>query len=111
MVLGVHGAYGRAMPAPEQVYRITTAQSGLSAEQSARTRRYLISMAVRTICFIGAVVADGWMRWLLVAGAVALPYLAVVIANGGREPTKDDLPMFIPDHQTALPSVAVDHRD
>ncbi len=39
-------------------------------------------MAVRTLCFIGAVaVGDGWLRWVLVAGAFILPYVAVVMAN------------------------------
>lgn len=69
----------------EEVHRITTAQTGLSKEQKARTRRYLISMAIRTACFLAAVFADGWLRWAFLVGAVFLPYLAVVVANAGRE--------------------------
>jgi len=47
-----------------------------------RQRRYLISMAIRTACVIGAVtVGPGLLRWVLVAGAVLLPYVAVVLAN------------------------------
>ena len=42
-------------------------------------------MGVRTVCFVLAVVTDGWLRWVLIAAAVMLPYLAVVFANGGRE--------------------------
>jgi len=39
-------------------------------------------MGIRTLCFIGAVVVgDGWVRWVLVAGAFILPYVAVVMAN------------------------------
>ena len=38
-------------------------------------------MAIRTACFIGAVVVDGWVRWVLVVGAFILPYVAVVMAN------------------------------
>ncbi len=67
------------------VYRVTSAQVGLSEDQSGRTRRYLISMAIRTACFLLAVVVPGWPRWFLIAGAVVLPYLAVVVANAGRE--------------------------
>jgi hypothetical protein len=66
------------------VYSISAAQSALSDEQSGRTRRYLISMGIRTACVLGAIVTPGWPRWVLIAGAVILPYLAVVIANGGR---------------------------
>jgi hypothetical protein len=29
--------------------------------------------------------AEGWLRWVLIFGAVALPYFAVVIANAGRD--------------------------
>ena len=38
-------------------------------------------MAIRTACFIGAVVADGWLRWVLVVAAFILPYVAVIMAN------------------------------
>lgn len=68
-----------------EVYAITEAQPPLSKEQQARTRRYLISMGIRTACVIGAIFIPGWPRWVLIAGAVILPYLAVVIANGGRD--------------------------
>lgn len=69
----------------DEVFTITEAQRPLSVEQSGRTRRYLISMGIRTICVLGAIVVPGWPRWVLIAAAVVLPYLAVVIANAGRE--------------------------
>ena len=72
-------------PAREEVHRITDAGAGLSDDQSGRTRRYLWSMGIRTACFIGAVIAPSPWRWLLVAGAVFLPYVAVIMANAGRE--------------------------
>ena len=70
--------------APE-VYTITQAKRGLSNEQSGRTKRYLISMAIRTACVIAAIVVPGWPKWLFIVGAVVLPYLAVVAANAGHE--------------------------
>lgn len=83
-----------------EVYTITAAQRGLSREQVGRTRRYLISMGIRTACVIAAIFVPGWPKWLFIAGAVVLPYLAVVIANAGREndepgqvgPVSDDVP-------------------
>ncbi len=78
----------RARRGDDSVHRVTTAQTGLSQEQRARTRRYLISMSIRTLCFIAAVVADGWLRWAFLAGAVFLPYIAVIMANAGRENDK-----------------------
>ena len=68
-----------------EVFTITEAQRALSDEQTGRTRRYLISMGIRTVCVIAAIFVPGWPRWILIAGAVVLPYLAVVVANAGRE--------------------------
>ncbi|GEN79151.1 hypothetical protein AFE02nite_08850 [Actinotalea fermentans] len=61
----------------------------LSDDVSARARRYLIQMTIRVVCFLGAVVVDHWTRWVLLAGAVVLPYVAVVLANAGRERRSD----------------------
>ena len=72
-----------------EVYEITDARRSLTADVRARTRRYLVSMGVRTACFFGAVLSSGVTRWTLLAGALVLPYIAVVVANGGREPSRD----------------------
>jgi hypothetical protein len=71
--------------------RITTATRSHSDDIAARQRRYLISMGVRTVCFIGAVVAfltlgNGWLMWVLVIASFVLPYVAVVMANTGAGP-------------------------
>ncbi len=67
---------------------ITSARTARSADISGRQARYVLSMLIRTVCFVGAVATDGVLRWVLVAGAVFLPYVAVVMANAGvqREP-------------------------
>ena len=69
---------------------ITTAQSSLSLDQSARQRRYFISMMIRTACFILTVVLPSPYRWIALTGAVTLPYIAVIAANAGRETIKRD---------------------
>lgn len=76
---------GRVAGNQDEVFTITEAQRGLSQEQTGRTRRYLISMGIRTACVLAAIIVPGWPRWAFIAGAVVLPYLAVVIANAGRE--------------------------
>ena len=73
------------MPDEDEVYRITHAKTPLSQDIGGRTRRYLWSMGIRTGCFVAAIVAHGWLRWGLLAGALVLPYIAVVFANAGRE--------------------------
>jgi hypothetical protein len=48
-------------------------------------KRYLISMAIRTVCVVLAVFVGGPMRWVFIAGAVFLPYIAVIMANAVGE--------------------------
>ena len=64
-----------------EVIRITNAPESPETELGHRERRYIISMAIRTVCFISAIVVEGWLRWVLVAAAFVLPYVAVVMAN------------------------------
>jgi hypothetical protein len=60
---------------------ITDARSAASVEMSSRIRRYTITMAFRTACFLSMVVVHGNFRWVLFGAAVFLPYVAVVLAN------------------------------
>jgi hypothetical protein len=79
------------MKKPKKITQsITSVQSGLTADQSARQRRYFISMMIRTICFILTVVLPSPYRWIALTGAVTLPYVAVIAANAGRETIKMD---------------------
>lgn len=74
------------------VHSISTVPTSIADDQSARMRTYLISMGIRTLCFVAAAVAfvvTGWV-WLtlmLSVAAVILPYPAVVLANnsGNRQ--------------------------
>lgn len=68
-----------------EVFSISAVETGLTQDQSGRERRYLISMGLRTACFVGGILAEGALRWILIIGAVVLPYFAVVVANAGRE--------------------------
>lgn len=71
-----------------QVFRITGARQSLEDDVRGRQRRYVISMAVRTLAVILAATLWGVERHVaivaLVLGAL-LPYVAVVVANAGRE--------------------------
>lgn len=95
------GARGPGVTPEPEVYRITSAADSLTDDQSRRVKRYLVQMGIRMACFIGAVFADGILMWLLLAGAVLLPYIAVVEANSGRDRRDDDLPPM--DYRRQLP--------
>ncbi|WP_249423684.1 DUF3099 domain-containing protein [Nocardioides coralli] len=78
------------MPRDPDPVRITTAATSRQADISARQRRYVVSMGIRTVCFVAAIaVGPGWLRWVLVAAAVLLPYVAVVMANAASSRSDD----------------------
>ncbi len=68
---------------------VTEARQSRSEEISQRERRYLLMMGIRIACFIVTVVLfvnhAGWFTLIPAAGAIALPYFAVVVANARRE--------------------------
>jgi hypothetical protein len=78
--------------------RITTAAAGHSDDLGHRQRRYMLSMGIRTVCFVLAVVSiPHWWLWLFLVASLVLPYVAVVMANagasdapGGPEPVTPD---------------------
>lgn len=72
-----------------QVHRITTAAEPLAADIARRTHRYLLQMGIRVVCFALAVLlwhrVPAWVSFALIIAAAVLPYIAVILANAGRE--------------------------
>ena len=66
------------MPAAQSVTNVA-----LSPEEERKRRmiRYLAAMSLRVVCIILGVYVKGWLMWVCFAGAIFLPYFAVVIAN------------------------------
>lgn len=77
----------------DEPVRITTAAVSRDEEIASRQKRYVISMGIRSLCFVGAVIAGvagiGWLWPILIVGAIVLPYVAVVMANA-RDSRGDD---------------------
>ncbi|MBK7723325.1 MAG: DUF3099 domain-containing protein [Austwickia sp.] len=68
------------------VHSISALPTSLRDDQSDRIRHYVISMGIRTACFVLAgmfAVVFRWTPgvWLCLIAAVVLPYPAVVLAN------------------------------
>ena len=104
MARGSIGATGSAEP-----IRITTAAPNRADDIAARQRRYLISMTIRTVCFVGAIAASlaglNWLWPLLMVAALLLPYFAVVAANNSDTSQGDvDLPSAQSTHRALPPS-------
>lgn len=78
---------------------VTSVPQSLAEEQASRIRRYLLTMAVRTVCFVGAAVtgmrgAPAWVWGSMAIAAIVLPYIAVVMANAVRSrPTQGSGPV------------------
>jgi hypothetical protein len=70
---------------------VTEAKRPLSEDIAFRERRYLLMMGIRVACFVLTIVLfvshAGWFSAIPAAGAIVIPYFAVVFANGGREPS------------------------
>src|SRR5215218_2166312 len=71
-----------AFSGDSQVHSITDAATAHSEEMRQRMIKYAVAMGIRMVCLILIFVVDGWFRIIPVAGAVFLPWIAVVIANG-----------------------------
>lgn len=89
----------------QQVHLVTQARRPMSEDIKYRQNRYLLMMGIRVICFAVAIVLYvEHLRWLILipaVGAILIPYIAVVFANGGREP--DNTRGFM-EHRINLPA-------
>ncbi|WP_081744575.1 DUF3099 domain-containing protein [Arthrobacter sp. H14] len=70
------------------VHSITDARVPHTDEMRTRMIKYSVSMGIRVVCLILVFFTSGWLQWAFIAGAVLLPYFAVIIANGGSDTSK-----------------------
>jgi hypothetical protein len=80
---------GRDSGSDSEPVLITEAQPSLDEQLSARRTKYLIMMSIRVVCLVlaAAFYHTPWLLAIFVAGAVTLPWMAVLIAND-RPPKK-----------------------
>ena len=75
--------------------RITSATQSRSHDVATRQRRYVISMTIRTLSFLLAVLVASWSLWLMwvfIFASFILPPVAVVIANANAPTDPDPAP-------------------
>ena len=65
----------------EKPQSATSLESSPEEERKSRLVKYTIAMSVRVVCLILGVFLEGWAMWVAFAGAIFLPYFAVVVAN------------------------------
>lgn len=66
---------------------ITSLPPAPAADRGHRMLEYTVMMSIRVLCLISLIWVRGW--WILIpaAGAILLPYFAVVVANVARTRT------------------------
>jgi hypothetical protein len=69
-----------------QPQSITSLPESPDDERRRRMIRYGIAMGIRVACVIACFFLHGWWLVLPLAGAVFLPYIAVVLANVASSP-------------------------
>ena len=83
---------------------ITSAGQSRRDEIRHRERRYVMTMMVRVVLFIVAVVAlRGWARLPGVVAAICIPWLAVLYANAGPIRSRSGCPSLYTRDTSALP--------
>ncbi len=60
---------------------ITTLPRSPEDDRRARMIKYSVTMGIRLVCVVLCIFVRGWWLLLCAAGAVILPYIAVVLAN------------------------------
>ena len=65
----------------DKAQSITSLGQSPEVERRSRMIKYTVAMTIRVVCIVAALFVQGWLMWLAFAGAILLPYFAVVLAN------------------------------
>lgn len=65
----------------EKPQSATSLESSPEEERKSRLVKYTIAMGIRVVCLVLGVFLEGWAMWVAFAGAIFLPYFAVIVAN------------------------------
>lgn len=84
-----------------KISNITTLPDNPAHERLVRMRRYTLMMVIRFACFLLMFVTDGFWVFIFAAGAIFLPYFAVVVANAVDN---RNVPVESPRELTASPN-------
>lgn len=89
------------MPAQPPV--ITTLPPNPDADRHSRMIQYGVAMGIRIVCIALMFVVPGWWTLIPAAGAILIPYFAVVIANAAKPAPPSDFETVRRDELTQGP--------
>ena len=91
------------MTRADQPLLVTTAPQNPQDEIRQRQRRYLVTMGIRVVCFVLAIVFAAlhlaWAAGIAVAASLILPWVAVIAANAGPTRPVETAMLYQPDHR------------
>jgi hypothetical protein len=70
---------------------ITSLPASPDDERRSRMIKYSIMMGIRVVCIFALLFAQGWWILVFAAGAIFLPYFAVIVANVGTSRRGDEV--------------------
>jgi hypothetical protein len=70
---------------------ITSLPASPDDERRARMIKYSVMMGIRVVCIFALLFAQGWWILVFAAGAIFLPYFAVIVANVGTSRRGDEV--------------------
>ena len=70
----------------QPIQSVTSLPPSPDAERRSRMIKYTVAMSIRLVCFIVAIFIHNWWALIPIAGALLLPYVAVVLANTVMQP-------------------------
>jgi predicted cobalt transporter CbtA len=88
---------------------ITSLPPSPDADRRARMLKYTIAMSIRVVCLVMMLFVDGWWLFVCAAGAICLPYVAVVLANVGAP--SPDTTVLRPGGVVAIPERKTSEHD
>src|SRR5690349_3779894 len=66
-----------------QAQSVTSIPRSPEEERRSRMTKYLVTMSIRIVCLVLMLFVHGWWLAVCAAGAILLPYFAVVLGNVG----------------------------
>ncbi len=77
----------------ESVQNVTSVGINPEFERRRRMIRYTVAMTIRVVCLILGMFVQGWLMWVCFAGAILLPYIAVILANDIQVRAESEAPV------------------
>ncbi|MDO9395226.1 MAG: DUF3099 domain-containing protein [Herbiconiux sp.] len=71
------------MTMKQRAQSLTSLPKSPEDERRSRMTKYMITMSIRIVCLILMLFVQGWWLAVVAAGAILLPYFAVVLGNVG----------------------------